>query len=297
MTAYLILLQMMALNLLGKITAKLQSRVAEKQDFSATLVVILLTALFSCGYFGLTARFQLATNGITLGFSVVYAVLVALSLICSIKILQYASIAAVNVIGNAGSLITSAIAGFFLFDDKAEGKLFLRVGLMVLAVVLIFLEQRRRTNVSMRNSTSGFIFFIALNVLSGFGVTVTCKYYSINPDVSSNEIFFFYTNVFLFVGILIILITRCLKSANAVKATVHTLRPKYVLLVFGNTLISNIHALLAMSLMALSELNWYTAVTSAGMLVLSTVASVIFRERLGVFSYLAAIISVIVIFI
>ena len=65
----------------------------------------------------------------------------------------------------------------------------------------------------------------------------------------------------------------------------------------GSTVCSNVGSLLTVKLLAIVDISIYTPVWSALGVIISLTASIIFREKLGIFSYLAAAVACVAVII
>ena len=73
--------------------------------------------------------------------------------------------------------------------------------------------------------------------------------------------------------------------------SVALLRPRRLISLAGNTVCSNISSLVGIWIVAQMDISVYTPIGSALGIVVGVVASLIFREKLGIFSYLAAAVA------
>jgi hypothetical protein len=274
----------------------------EKTDFSATLMVLLITAVCACLFFASMAKFNLYANAATLFYSTIYAAAVIISMITSMKILQYASISAVTVISSSGSLITSTLVGVIFFGENLfKDNTLLRIILMLVAVFLVYMDRSRlsqQNTASLKRNTLIFTLLIIMSVINLSAVNLINKYYTMSEKVvSDNNVYYFYTNVIMFFCVLAMLVFRCIKHPEAFKPAVATLKIKYLMVVVGNTVISDAHALLALPLIKATTVIWYSSVTNALSIILGTIASLLFREKLSIFAYIAMFLCVFVVFI
>ena len=270
----------------------------EKTDFSATLVILLLTSFFACVFFAIMAGFNLSANLGTLIYATLYAMIVALSMSNSLKILQYASIASAGVVSRAGTLIVTILTGTLLFGEKSGFIAVVRVVLMVAAVIFVFLDKRKSTQqTNIKNSPLLFAIYAGAGIIITTAATLLNKSFAQYPDRASDNVYFFYANLIMLAGVAAVLLAKFIKDPKSLSGARYALRPKYVLNVLLQTVLSDVYALINIMLLRGTEISWYTSVTAAVGIVLTVVSSLIFREKLGVYSYVATAICIAVVFI
>ena len=103
--------------------------------------------------------------------------------------------------------------------------------------------------------------------------------------------FFFWSNAILLVGALLLIAFLLIKEKSSLFESLSILHPKKLISLAGNTVCSNIGSIVALLLVAQMDLSVYTPVASAIGVIVAVIASVIFREKLGIFSYLAAAVA------
>ena len=132
---------------------------------------------------------------------------------------------------------------------------------------------------------------VTLSAVVGCLVTLTTKLYIESGSVASENSFFFWSNVLLAAGAALIFAFECIKNKGSFSDSVSFLRPRRLVPLVGNTLCSNVGSLIAIWLVEQMDLSVYTPVSSAIGVIVAIIASLIFREKLGLFSYLAAAVA------
>ena len=130
-----------------------------------------------------------------------------------------------------------------------------------------------------------------ITLLSNAASTIITKFYALDIRVVDENSFFFFTNVFLIILAAIALAVDGIINREHFKAAMTMLKPKKLITLSGNTVCSNVVSLIGVPLLALIDISVYTPIMSALGIISGVVASLLFREKLGVFSYIAALIA------
>jgi len=125
----------------AKIFQKLCSDNVVGDSKSAYLLFLAVNALFACGFFWFFGGFRIHLNLTTLIYSLIYAVVVAMSLIANLLVYKYATITAASIIPTGFSLLGSMLIGYAFFSEEIGWRTVVRIALMIAASVLIFFDR------------------------------------------------------------------------------------------------------------------------------------------------------------
>jgi len=250
-----------------------------------------INSTVACIFFAATTGFNVPLPPMTAVFAVIYAAVVLLNLFSNIKVLQRMEVANVQVINSACSLIVTATLGFTLFEEEYEHIKLVRIVLMLVAFAVIFSERKGQSNGKSRFSPA-LLGLIAATV----GNYLVLKYYGEQPNVASSNSLFFWTNVIHFgIGVTWFL---CSKPTAEVFKGEHSVFKFRTLFPFAaSNISSDASALVSVVLIDLMETSVYTPVSSAILILCGLAASVLFREKLGWRSLLAATLAIIAVVI
>ena len=192
-------------------------------------------------------------------------------------------IAYISIISSAGTLLFTSLLGVFCFAEAFTWQVALRIVLMLSASVFIFLEQREDTQMRWQA-----ILPVVGLVVGGVGNYLVLKLYTQTPHVASEDSFFFFTNLILVVGAVGWILVKRQKFRFPLKRSLPFV---------ANTLCCNGISLVSILLIARTEAVFYNPVSSAIATLCVMLASVIFREKLGIRSCVAAGLSILAVVI
>ncbi|MBQ8893873.1 MAG: hypothetical protein IJ043_05630 [Clostridia bacterium] len=268
----------------GQCTAKLTSNTVGKSR-SSFAFFLAVNGIVACLFFLISGGFRIGINSITLLFSLLYAAVVLLALFCNLKALQLAEICNVNVMNSAGGLLINSAVGFLFFQEHIDFPKLLRILLMLGAVLLIFLEKRTG-----KKPKPGFLPVLLGMIGAGLANNLLLKFYAMTPGTANENSFFFLTNAMLTGGAALWFLALQKRVPVPLKPL---LTPRSLLPFAGNTVCSNVNSLISLQLIGRLELSVYTPLTGALNVLVNLLASLLFREKLGVYSYLAAALALV----
>ena len=138
---------------------------------------------------------------------------------------------------------------------------------------------------------------IFITVLSACFNVIILKYFSLSKSVTDENSFFFFTNVILIFGALIYIFILSLKEKNLASSIRALMKPKKLIFMTGSTISGNLTSLVGVWIIKEIALSTYTATQTAVGIISSAIASLLFREKLGLFSYLSLIVACITVII
>ena len=309
MNIVLLFLLLAASSLGAKAFSKLCSNMLAENSVAKYSLVLILTSLIACGFFFVSGGFHLAISGMTLLYSAIYALVVAVSVVSNLMVYRYASISDVNVTTSACGMICTALIGYVFFAEEVSLRGILRLAIMLAAIVLVFLDQKQAaaptppSDATEKDAPKGSRHLTILIVLLGVVTLAVCantivlKLFTASPRVTDQNSFFFFTNVVLAVFAAVALAIDSRRHPGTFSEALTLLQPRKLVSMAGNTVCSNIGSIVSVLIVAQMDVSIYSPLTTAIGILVGLVGSWIFCERLGRFSYLAAAVSVVVIFL
>lgn len=224
--------------------------------------------------------------------SAIYAVIVTVSLVLNLIAYRLINIASLTVILSAAGLITTSAVGMILFSEPFEAKILFRIAIMFAAAILIFFDGRhgqgRTKSEGDKKLSFGAVAVILAILVASCASTVAVKYFSLDTRVTDENSYFFLTNAFLVaIGLAVMAFDLIIRPKEA-KDAFSVLQPSSLASIVGNTVCSNIGSLAGLLLIAQMSVSVYTPISSAIGILSGFIASLCFRERVGILSYLAA---------
>lgn len=143
-------------------------------------------------YFGLMCGFDLRVNSVTLMFAAAFSVVCYLAVFFQLRAFRYASLVNVSIFSSAGTLVVTSLAGVILFDEKISPKEMAGFLFTLISVAVPYIVSKKD-----RPGMKGLLYCI-LFALNGVLVRVIMKLYYTVPEPMNENVFCFYTNVFLF---------------------------------------------------------------------------------------------------
>lgn len=296
MDGSLILICIMFASYIGSRTfSKLSSNLVVGSSLAPFLLFNLLNGIVACGFFFVSGGFSVSINWPIAIYAMLYAVLAGLS---SLSLIAYkiVDVSKFVLITTACSIFATSVAGAIVFKEEIALRTALRIVIMVVAVVISFLDKGRRGKVTEKQPlTAKKIIILILIVIETIfvtaSVTILTKFYTLDNRVLDENSWFFFTNVFLVLFVSVALLVYGLKERDKLKNALKMLKPKKMVVLVGNTISSNVISLVGVYLLAITSVSFYTPLTSALALVAGLVTSLIFREKLGILSYVAVAIA------
>ena len=119
--------------------------------------------------------------------------------------------------------------------------------------------------------------------------TVITKYYAIDTRVCNANSFFFFTNVILAVGNLLLVAVDLVKNSGGLKDIAPLFKPLNFLSLSGNTVCSNVGSLVGILIISQMDVSVYSPISSAIGILAGFLGSLVFRQKLGWLSYIGAL--------
>lgn len=303
MSISLLFLILFVVGIGSKAFSKLCSNILTQNSVSKYSLVLVINSVVACLFFGIFGGFKIAVNRDTLLYAVIYAVIAAVSIISSVVVYRYATISNVNIVSSSCGMLCTAVVGWMFFSEKMDILNVARLVIMLVAIVFVFFDQKKKesaiapTMERKKGNLFSLIVIIAIITACGCANTVVLKAFAISENVTDENSFFFLTNVFLLIIALIVFIVTCMRKKGEFKDSAKLLHPKKLIAIGGNTVCANISSLVSVFIVAQLDVSIYSPISSALGIIVGLVGSLMFREKLGVFAYVAAAVSCIAVVI
>lgn len=290
------------LGLSGKAFGKLCSNMLADDSIAGIFLMLLVNSVTACTFFLISSGFQIHMNGKTLLYSIVFALIAAISM-SSLILYKLTNISNVTVISSSCSVIGTAIVGGLIFSEVIGVTHIIRVFVLICAMVCVFLDQRMKAkkplneNDKKKSLLLPLLILIVITTAVSISNNVILKLFALDTEVTDQNSFFFMTNVFMAGFAIIAFSVICLLRRGEFNRSISLLKPKKIVSMVGNTVSSNISSVIIVILLTKIDVSLYSAITSAVGILTGVVGSFIFRERLGKFSYIAAAIAAVSILI
>ena len=291
MNVFVLLLISFAASLGGSVCSKLCSNAVVGHSKGRYAVFMVVNGIIACIFFFVSGGFRLEANMPTLIYAAIYTVIVVFSLVSNMIALKYINIVALTVVINTLGLIASSAVGAWLFNETVDGRKIARIAIMLVSVVLFAADGvvgKKKEKDSRKFSLMAVIIIIVMLAVNCANTVVT-KYYALDTRVVGENSFFFFTNVFLIVASAVVVIFELIRSPEEIKKVTPLFRPLNLLALSGNTVCSNIGSLVSLLLLAQMEVSVLSPISSALGILVGFIGSLIFREKLGVLSYLGVL--------
>ena len=269
-------------------------RRATRAKYSLFLTV---NGCLACFFFWMFGGFSVSVTAPTLVYALIYAIVVAAILVLTAIAYNLMSVSNVGIVRSGCGLVCTAAVGALLFSEKITTKVILRIALTLISVLLVMLalkkqeRPREKQDVERKTGSRGVLLAIVLilNVIFGCANTVTVKCFTLDTRVADENSFFFFTNVFLAIGCALVFAFESLRDRNAARDAVTIFKPRALIGISGDTLSSNVGSLVSAWIIAGMDVSVYTPVMSSIGIIAGFLGSVLYREKLGILSYIAII--------
>lgn len=282
-------------NLGGNVFTKLSSNIAanSKKGYALFLTI---NSVAACLFFWITGGFSLRLNAVTFGYAAAFAAVVFVSLVLNLYVYRYIQIASVTVIRSASSLVLGTVIGCALFQEVLTGRDMIRIALMFFAVILVSVSAcGTHGKVAYKQNWKGFAALTFL-VASGGASMIVQKYFAVDSRVTDENSFFFFTNVILLFAVVPWLVAEC-RHGSTDRSNWRMLLKPFPFAYIANTVCSNIGSLITVWLLETMAVSLFTPLSTAFGIIAGVMASLLFRERIGIHLFFAAGLSVLAVII
>ena len=303
MTVFLLLAAHFCSNIFSIILHKKCSNALSARGNAGKAVYVLITGIFSGLLYLAYSGFTLELNRTAVIFAFIYGIcstVVALT----VTIYKYVDVATVNVTKTSLNLIVSSLVGFLIFSEPVTENRLLKLTLTFCVVFLVFFSNRkgiRKTNsgdLSAPKDRSNFLHFLLLIAIQipvfAFGAyqsKLIAKYDAI-PDLNS---YYCLTNVFMVLFGTVWVLVLASKDKDNIKECLAIVRSKDLFTMLLLMAFGTVNAILSVVILKYMDISLYSPLSSVLSFIGSTLVSLIFREKLSKFIWIAVIISIIVV--
>ena len=281
----------------SKAFSKICSNILNQNSIAKYSLVLIINSFVACLFFGIFGGFKITVNNVTLLYSIIYAAIAAVSIVSNVIVYRYASISNANIVSSSCSMVCTAIAGWIVFSEEIDILKVTRLFIMLVAIVFVFFDQKKKestiksTSERKKDNVLALAIIMSIIAICGCANTVVLKAFAISKKVTDENSFFFFTNVFLLIVSLVVFVVACLRKKGEFKDSIELLHPKKLVAVGGNTVCSNISSLVSVLIVAQLDVSIYSPISSALGIIVGLVGSLMFKEKLGVFAYIAAAVA------
>ena len=286
----------------NSVFAKLCSNATRGTSKTTYALYLALHSAIACIFYFLSSGASVRLNTVTLLYSLTFAVLILINMLVAMLKLRYASILGAGILISPVSIMFTSLCGVIIFSETIAPVTYVRVALMTVSAVLIFFDIRimakkdGNTDAGKEKAKSNlkkFFPLAAIGVVLGAIQTIIPKLFALSDSVTDEHSFYLMTNVFMLVAALSSFAFLTVKNKENIKTSLVIFEPKRLAPTVLNVISNNVGSLVVIPILAVVDLAVYTPLTSAYGVVVSVVASLCFREKLGVLSYLGAAVAIV----
>jgi drug/metabolite transporter (DMT)-like permease len=277
--------------------AKLTSSELKHAARAKYLLYITLNGILACLFFWMFGGFAISVNTVTLIYALIYAAIVAGSLIVTPLAYNLMSVSGVGIIRSGFGLICTVAVGALLFSEKITPIVILRIVLTLVSVILVMLESKKGETPRETPEGGGkikargvlLVLVLVLNVAVICANTLTLKYFTLDTRTTDENSFFFFTNVFLVAGCAILLAVESIRDREGARNALSIFKPRAMIGITGNTVSANLGTLFSTWIIVGMDISVYTPVMSSIGIIAGFIGSIIYREKLRALSYVSII--------
>lgn len=249
----------------------------------------LINAVFSSINYFISIGFRIQMNGITFLFSVIYGLIVICSMCLNMVSLRHLTIPMNSVMGSSGSIMTSSLFGFLYLKEELTVYKILALLAILIAVILPWAQTFRRRE---KTNFKQILLCVIVFLVSGLG-NITFKLYAVTPNACEDKQFFLMTNLVIVVLCGIGTVIYFLKQHIHFSTITHLFKLNQIINLGGITIVSNIQAVVNITLLGLLAISSYNIISSSISMGVSTLLSVVFfREKLTVIQFCSVVLVV-----
>lgn len=295
-----------AANFFYVVIAKVNSSGFVNSSRSRYALFLITTALVGCTFLFVLSGFKITMNRTTLIYALFCAVINISHLISSALIYRFAKISTVNIMTSSLGMITAATVGRIVFSEPITTRIIIKIAVMLASVAFVYVNAKRTTEEKTpdksgralkKRSVIAFIIVLIFIVSANQGSATLLKFFGRSENVTDERSLFFVSNLIMILVGLSMLTYEIVKNKEKPRELVKMFTWKNLVCWVGSTVCANTISIVGVSILAMMEIGIYTTVTAAFGVIISVVASLIFREKLGVFAYIAAALACIAVMI
>ena len=299
MTAYILIFGITTFT--NSIFSKLCSNATRGTSKTTYALYYALHSAIACVFYFFSGGASVKLNTVTLLYSLALALLILLNMLISMLKLRYASILGAGILVSPISIMFTSLCGVLIFSETIAATTYIKVALLTVSALLIYFDLRVRTGKSESSDRAAeekpkadlkkFFPLALAGVVLGAIQTIIPKMFALSDSVTDEHSFYLMTNVFMLLSSLFYFTLLSAKNKDNLRDSLVIFEPKRLAPTVLNVVSNNICSLVLIPILAAVDLSVYTPVSSAYGIVVSVVASLCFREKLGVYSYLGAAVA------
>ena len=299
MTAYILIFGITTFT--NSIFSKLCSNATRGTSKTTYALYYALHSAIACVFYFFSGGASVKLNTVTLLYSLALALLILLNMLISMLKLRYASILGAGILVSPISIMFTSLCGVLIFSETIAATTYIKVALLTVSALLIYFDLRVRTGKSESSDRAAeekpkadlkkFFPLALAGVVLGAIQTIIPKMFALSDSVTDEHSFYLMTNVFMLLSSLFYFTLLSAKNKDNLRDSLVIFEPKRLAPTVLNVVSNNICSLVLIPSLAAVDLSVYTPVSSAYGIVVSVVASLCFREKLGVYSYLGAAVA------
>ena len=295
-----------ALSMIGdKATNKLTSVVMDGENRSTYYSHCAIRSLVACLFFFMLGGFSISINTKTLLFSLGYGLSILAYILINLFSLRFMNVLGAGILSTPLNLILTAVMGVLLWEEDITLSRYLAIILTSVSALLIFIDIRHLAKQDNKGKSDAgrvnlkaYIPLMLLSVVFAVIQNLFLKAFAISTDVTDENSFYFLTNFVILAWGLIMLGIQSFSNIGEVKTGLKSFFTfKRALPSVSNVLLGNVAAIALMPILKEIEISNFTPLSSAYMIIVSVFVSLLFKERLGIFSYISALVAIAAMFV
>lgn len=268
---------------MGSIITRNYARKTANIPNSYNIYLLLVPPIASLFFF--SASGDVSLNLPTFLFSLVYAVLSLTSMWLGLVAFQRANLVHISVFSSAGGVIFPFLFEVLVWSEDFSGNRLLSVLLRLATVMIPLLADRK--------SFQGMTVCLATFFLSGI-TGIVPKLYIEHPQTMDNNVFCFWTNIFILPIVCAIILRR--SSPRKLLQNIRQIHPLLYLSLLVSILLGNVGTLLSMQALHHISATLSSVISSSLNLVVITLLSVfLYRESLTKATAVSVVLSILAI--
>lgn len=252
----------------------------------------------ACIFYIVSGGFSISLNLPTLIYSVAFALAILINMLVSMLMLKQMNVLGAGILSNPLRILLTSAMGAMIFGEIITCTVVIRILLMGVSAVLIYLDLRKRHNgkgdtYRPRGNLKRYLPLMLLSVLLSAVQTIITKSFAVSDTVTDEHSFYLLTNVVMLLASMALLASELIGSRRKIGDALSIFEPKRIIPTVANVVSNNVSSLVLIPILAATDVAVFTPISSAYGIVVGVMTSILFREKLGVFSYLAAAVAII----
>ena len=291
-----------ALALSQNLTAKFSSNALVGKPASSYAFFMVISGAVSCLFYLATNGFRLYTTPTMFLFSFGFTLALCLSNVGILTVYRYMNVANVLVILSSAQLIITAVCGKILFDETITATTVIRILVMLVCIFLMFLDGRTRSESEQATEKIKVgvkrvlitVLLLVITIASNASIVLLNKFYTIAGNVTDEKSYLFFGNLFMVAASIVMLAYTYIRSPEDGRATLAIAKTKPMIFMLINSIGGGAALLVSIAIISRLAVSVATPISSAVGMLMTVASSLILREKIGIFAYIAVALSIIV---